>query len=596
MSQLLIKLALELGFLWHDSTGTGWVDFLVDGILQTARIRSKRFRDLLSRVAWERDKQVINSEAWSQAVGTLEGLARYDHPEREAFLRVGQHQGVIYIDLGSLEWDIIEVTAAGWKIIPYSDCPIRFYRSECQMPLPTPTSGGSLSNLWQLLNCKEDDRPLVLGWILSCLVPDGAKPILALSGEKGSGKSSAATLIKRITDPTRVSKASAVGDSRQMASAAVGRWVLSFDNLTYLSAEQQDLLCCVSTGAGFSHRTLYTDLEETFLEYRRPQIFTGVDLVPTRSDLLDRSLIVRLERLLEESRLTEADLEALTVDLLPGIYGALLDLLVTALRDLPTLKVGKLPRMADFAKLCIAAGIPGFMVAYTSNIEAGCQAAIEANPVAAAILSLLETTGGNWQGTATELVKKLQEGDPSNREFQRLSGDSIGRKLSRSLKSDLEAIGVSVDQIRQGKGRSWILTYAPPPPRDPQDPPQDYGFNGGREVEEKASQVSQVTEAIQDEAFRRDTSQIKVSLTPPEVPQKCHYPQNGIPGNGEGMTLSDTYTGTSDTSQDKVSPLRPAQVKRFGASDTCDTSTGADQQSLGLNIILPGIPPHEFES
>jgi hypothetical protein len=457
VAKLLIELALELGTLWHDSTGAGWVDFDVDGNLQTARIRSKRFRDCLARVLWEREERSINSEAWSEAVGTLEGIARFKGPEREAFLRVGKHGDCIYIDLGTDDWRIIRVSPSGWDIIPYAECPIPFYRADCQLPLPIPTREGSLDDLWQLLNVKEADRPLVVGWLLSCLTPDGSKPILTFSGEKGSGKSSAATLLKRLTDPTRVSKASGVGDARTVASAAVGRWVLCFDNLTHLSPEQQDLLCCVSTGAGYSHRTLYTDLEESFLEYRRPQILTGIDLVPTRSDLLDRCLIVRLERIPEDERLTEEELETLTLSLLPGIYGALLDLLVVALRNLPTTKPATLPRMASFAQLCIAAGIPSFVEAYATNIKTGNQAAVEANPLTDGILALLDVHNGYWEGTSTELVRKLQELDPTNRGFQKLSASSVGKKMASSLKSDLAAVGVTVKQGKGNKGQRYLV-------------------------------------------------------------------------------------------------------------------------------------------
>ncbi len=563
IAELLIRLGLELGSLWHDSSGAGWVDFVLDGALQTAKIRSKRFRDFLARILWEREGRSINSEAWTQTVGTLEGLARFDYPEREAFLRVGQHEGSIYIDLGSPDWSIVEVTATGWQIIPYADCPIRFYRADCQLPLPTPEHGGSISDLWQILNFKQEDRPLVLGWILSCLVPDGAKPILALSGEKGSGKSSAATLLKRLTDPTKVSKASAVGDERRMAAMAAGRWVLSFDNLTYLSAEQQDLLCCVSTGAGFSHRTLYTDLEETFLEYRRPQILTGVDLVPTRSDLLDRSLIVRLERIPEEDRLPEADLEHLTIRLLPGIYGALLDLLATALRQMPTTRPAKLPRMADFAKLCIAAGIPGFMEAYATNIQAGCQAAIEANPVAAGILSLLESTGGSWMGTATELAKKLQEGDPSNRDFQRLSGESLGKKLARSLKTDLEAVGVSVDHLREGRKRTIILTLA----GEKKAPSQ---------IAREPSQPSQLTQPSQDKGFSGDGSKTQPS-------QNRHQPSQPP----KGIPTCDSSIPSCDSSENKPSPPKPSQGKDSDSCDSCDGFSAAYSAAKNGNSLEP---------
>jgi len=473
LANTLIELALELGSLWHDSTGAGWIDFSVDGNMQTARLRSKRFRDFLSRALWERHSRSISSESWSEAVGTLEGLARFNGLEREPFLRVGKHEGSIYIDLGTKDWQIVRVGPDGWDVIPYSDCPIRFYRADCQLPLPIPVRGGSLDGLWQLLNFKELDRPLVLGWILSTLTPDGPKPILALSGEKGSGKSSAATLLKRLTDPTKVSKASAVGDPRQVASSAAGRWVLSFDNLTHLSPDQQDLLCCIATGAGYSHRTLYTDLEETFLEYRRPQILTGVDLVPTRSDLLDRCLIVRLERIPDEKRLPESELEALTAKLLPGIYGALLDLLVVALRNLPTTRPDELPRMADFALLCIAAGIPNFESAYAGNIETGSQAAVEANPLAAGILALLDAHNGYWHGSSTDLIRRLQELDPTSREFQKLSARSVGRKLASSLRGDLAAVGVEVDQGKGAGGQRYLILsrVAEPPKTMPQSPP-----------------------------------------------------------------------------------------------------------------------------
>jgi hypothetical protein len=456
-ASILIELALKSGTLWHDSTGAGWIDFTVDGNQQTARIRSKRFRDFLSRVLWQREKRSVSSEGWSEAVNILEGLARFDGPEREAFLRVGKHEGAIYIDLGTEDWRIIRVSPTGWDIIPYSECPIRFYRADCQLPLPIPTRDGSLDDLWRLLNVKEADRPLVLGWILSTLTPDGSKPILCFSGEKGSGKSSAASLLKRLTDPTHVDMSGGVEDPRQFAVAAANRWVLCFDNLTHLSTEQQNLLCRASTGGGFTYRALYTDLDEVSVKYLRPQILTGVDLVPTRSDILERCLIVRLERIPEKNRLSERKLESLISSLLPGIYGSLLDLMATALRNLPTIELDELPRMGDFYELCVAAGIPSFVEAYTSNIETGCQAAVEASPLAEGILSLLDAHNGYWQGTATELVQRLQALDPTNRDFQKLSASSVGKKLSASLRSDLAAVGVTVKQGKGSKGQRYLV-------------------------------------------------------------------------------------------------------------------------------------------
>jgi hypothetical protein len=182
---------------------------------------------------------------------------------------------------------------------------------------------------------------------------------------------------------------------------------------------------------------------------------------------LDRCLIVRLERISEEDRLTEEELETLTLSLLPGIYGALLDLLVVALRNLPTTQPARLPRMADFARLGLAAKIPNFMETYVSNIEVGSQAAVEASPLAAGILSLLDTCNGYWHGTTTELIRKLQELDPTSKDFQKLSARSVGRKLASCLKGDLASVGVEVDQGKSTNGQRYLILSRVVEPQTP---------------------------------------------------------------------------------------------------------------------------------
>jgi len=548
LATILIDLALELGFLWHDSTGTGWVDYVENGNLKTARIRSKQFRNFLSRVFWKRERRSYSSEAWSEASSFLEGLAG-DGPERKVYLRVGEHEGTVYIDLGTEDWQIVRVSPTGWELIPYSECPIRFYRSDCQLPLPIPTRGGFLDDLWRLLNVREADRPLVLSWILSTLTPDGSKPILVFSGEKGAGKSSAASLLKSLTDPTTVSLLSTVGDPQTVAVTALSRWVICYDNLTHLSVEQQNLLCGTSTGGGYSRRTLYTDLEETFLQYRRPQILTGIDLVPSRPDLLDRCLIVRLERISEENRLTEEELEALTADLLPGIYGAVLDLLVTALRNLPTTKPARLPRMTDFYKLCIAAGIPGFAEAYAGNLEVGSQAAVEANPIADGIVCLLDAHKGSWHGTATELIRGLQELDPTNKLFQKLSASSIGKQLGSSLRGDLAAVGVKVDQGRTGGQRYLILSRVV----EPQTPTPSLDKE---EEEQSIPTIPQTSTPARNNGTTADSISSTTTPARPEVATRSEVAVtvNGRVHNTEGrVTVSSPPTSNTAKEEGHIS-------------------------------------------
>ena len=110
-----------------------------------------------------------------------------------------------------------------------------------------------------------------------------------------------------------------------------------------------DALCRLATGGGFSTRTLYENDEETIFSSKRPIILNGITNFVNRHDLNDRSLLVNLEPIPDEKRLTEKELNAKFEKDAPFILGALLDAASEALRNIETTKLERLPRMADFA-------------------------------------------------------------------------------------------------------------------------------------------------------------------------------------------------------------------------------------------------------
>jgi hypothetical protein len=350
-----------------------------------------------------------------------------------------------------------------------------------------------------------------------------------------------------------------------------------------LSTEQQNLLCRASTGGGFTYRALYTDLEEVSVKYRRPQILTGVDLVPTRSDILERCLIVRLERIPEKNRLSERKLESLTSSLLPGIYGSLLDLMVVALRNLPTIELDELPRMVDFTELCIAAGIPGFAEAYAGNLEVGSQAAVEANPIADGIVCLLDAHKGSWHGTATELIRGLQELDPTNKLFQKLSASSIGKQLGSSLRGDLAAVGVKVDQGRTGGQRYLKLSRVV----EPQTPTPSLD----KEEEEQSPPVS--PPSVTPEKNNGTTA---VPTTPEEkkTPVAALQPVNGRV-HATGVTVSSPPTTSTASEEDShtsrwqwdslLDAYGRAGVPHWRFRDVVSEAAGISKKDVG-NISL----------
>src|SRR5690606_26352925 len=113
--------------------------------------------------------------------------------------------------------------------------------------------------------------------------------------------------------------------------------------------------CRLSTGGGWSTRELYSDFDEALFEARRPVLLNGITDVVTEGDLLDRTLGLDLLPIPEERRRPEAELWAAFERPRPRILGGLLDTLSGMLRELDSVKLDRLPRMADFALLAVAA-------------------------------------------------------------------------------------------------------------------------------------------------------------------------------------------------------------------------------------------------
>jgi hypothetical protein len=274
--------------------------------------------------------------------------AHFDAPERAVHIRVAGLDGKIYLDLGDETWRAVEIDATGWRVI---DNPlVRFRRASGMQPLPTPVLGGSITRLRSFLNVQSDtDFVLVVAWALAVLRNRGPYPVLAMSGEQGSAKSTFSAILRAPLDPNTAPLRALPREDRDLFIAACNGHVLAFDNVSGLPAWISDTLCRLATGGGFAVRQLYTDQEEVLFDAARPVILNGIEDIVTRPDLADRALFLTLEPIPEDRRRPEAELWAAFEAERPRILGALLDAVVEALKRLPETHLPKLPRMADFA-------------------------------------------------------------------------------------------------------------------------------------------------------------------------------------------------------------------------------------------------------
>lgn len=446
IADLLLEIASQADY-FHTSDGKGYADIAIAGHRETYPIRSKQFKDWLQYQLFMQYRKAAGSETVNSVLNILEGQARFEGEERSVFLRVAEYEGKIYLDLGTKDWTAVEISDRGWQIV--SDYPVRFRRSPSMLPLPIPEPGGNILELKQVLNFGDRDWVLVLCWLLFCLYPNHPHPILILNGEQGSGKSFTSKTLKSFVDPQKSPLLSEPKDLRDLSISANNRWLLGFDNLSGISNYLSDALCRIATGGGFATRTLHENDEETIFEFTRPIVMNGIDSLATRSDLLERSILVTLPTIPVDRRLTEDELHLRLENIKSRVFGALLIVVSETLKKLPSVQSHRLPRMADFAKWAIAAEealgfTPGsFLAAYDSNRQTGHETALEASPVATAVCKLMETKD-LWQGTASERREALEsltdERTTKSRNWANNSR-SLGKTLARIV-PDLRGIGI----------------------------------------------------------------------------------------------------------------------------------------------------------
>lgn len=452
--QLVENCATEL---FHDPVGDTYATIPVGSHRETHRIRSKPFKHWLAHQSFLANQQVAAGQSLSDAVSVLEGLAQFEGAEYPTFVRVAKVQERIYLDLCDQEWQAVEIDSSGWRVI--SNPPVRFRRAKGMASLRMPARGGSLSNLRRILKIDQTQWPLVIAWLVAAICPTGPFPILFLHGEQGSGKSNAARMLRSLIDPNTAPLRSAPRDPRDLMISANNGWIICFDNLSSISTSLSDSFCRLSTGGGLSTRTLFENDEETIFDATRPILLTGIDDLAWRSDLLERALIVRLLSIPSDRRRTEADLVQEFERARSELLGAILDAVVTALRNLPSTKLPHPPRMADFATWITAAepalGLePGeFLAAYTGNQIATNSLAIEASPVAQSIIELANR--GNWRGTPADLLATLETGAKEQAPRQR-SWPQNPRGLScilRRLTPNFRSIGIDIQFGQSGQSR-----------------------------------------------------------------------------------------------------------------------------------------------
>ena len=459
-SEALIRLAADAK-LFHTPTDDAYATVPLEPCHRcNFKISSRQFKQWLTKKYYQETGKAPGSDAMAQAIGVLEAMAVIDGPEKKLYLRVAEHGGAFYYDLCDAGGNVVRVTPDGFQIA--EDPPDIFRRTKNMSAQVMPLPNGDARLLAKHINTKsKSDEILFVVTTGTSFVPRIAHPTLVAAGEKGATKTTFMREYRKTVDPAFRDLYVLSHSEQDLAIVLANNYAPCFDNIESISPRQSDMLCMASTGGGISKRTLYTDEDETILEFKHCVGLNGINIVATRPDLLDRSVIIELDRIPAKKRKEEALVWNEFEADLPSIMGGYFTALSKAMAIYPTVKIESLPRMADYCRwgwaLSEALGYGGqaFLDAYTRNISRANDNAINEDPVAAAVVAFMRERS-EWQGYVAKLLTELErtaEDEKINVKARRWpKAAHVLTSRLKEVKSNLEEVGIRYERQHDGGG------------------------------------------------------------------------------------------------------------------------------------------------
>lgn len=388
----------------------------------------------------------------------LESKARFDAPKVRMFNRVAKTDRELYYDLCDKRF--LKITAANWEMVPAFPLFRRYNHQQAQVE---PVTGGDPWEVFKFLTIPEEDQLLMIVFLISLFVAGIAHPILAVCGDQGSSKSFLCNILNRLIDPTLTERIIQPKNERDLIQTLRQKYVTVLDNISAIEQRVSDILCQVCTGGGISYRQLYTDEGENIAQFRHVVILNSIRLPIVNADLMDRAIIIKLQRIAPEDRKPEQDLWHSFSLAQPRILGGIFDTLVKAIAIYPTVTIEKLPRLADFAKwgyaISEALGKSGeqFLEDFTRNVKNQNESVAEKNVLCQAVIGLMDgkPTYLNTVEVVLKELKALVGEDAKDETFPKLPHHLRGRL--DVLRSTLVEHGITYQFFARQKDGVKIL-------------------------------------------------------------------------------------------------------------------------------------------
>jgi len=428
-----------------------------NGINRTLAVRSKDFKcSLLSKIK--------NKTKLDEAVLFATGLALRSEKKHRLEPRVVKYRDEIWVDLCDDAWQAVKINGDGWNTENHPPVLFRRYRHQKPMHVEEGTRK-DLEDFMKLMNFQSDNEKLLYaGYLASLFVPDIEHVILMPVGSQGSAKTTLTAATRLLVDPSELSTLNMPAEEKDLPQIIMHHYIAAFDNCNYIKQEVSDLLCRACTGAGFSKRELWSDDDDVIYSMQRSIILNGIAPPTQASDLIDRTMMLTLERIPECLRREKNEIEDERDMLMSSVRGYLFSVLAKSQWKDRQVFYEK-PRMAEFARIADACAVAmgktkgEYMEAYIKLWRESSKNAVQADPLASVLLDFLEGQDG-WEGTGTELFRLLctQDGAPLKAHGFPKTANWMAEAMFGRLKPGLIQMGWKIERYHDGSKRIIKIT------------------------------------------------------------------------------------------------------------------------------------------
>lgn len=375
--------------------------------------------------------------------------------------RFKQNDHGLILNLARVSGECVVITKEGCSIVPQPD--ILVQKDADTLPIDHIEFGcnglhacDAMLELMGITNMYDQHylKMIMVSWLFEKV----ATPILFLIGEPGSGKTTLASALKGVFDPTENGGAYLPETMLEMALVLSKSGIAYVDNFTDLNKKIQNGLCLAFSKGYFPKKKNYTDTETVNIAMNCPVILSSIEVPHAlQNDLFSRMSFFNISK---KVHVAESDLNGELNKLYPKVRGELCNLAVQILNIIDNFKALGIKRHGDFDKLgkaycSIVADEKMYKMIMKYRVKVDSLAVIKTSNIIDVFVKFIESNKFMF-ATMTDIFNCLMKICDSN-SIGNMNPATLSKEI-RKYSSLLESIGITI--VEGGKvdsGRVYLF-------------------------------------------------------------------------------------------------------------------------------------------